>query len=148
MEAMVINRCVDPLRKLGTTRWIERTCYKEMKGYRDLPLDVTYFYRSMDHLLKIKDDLELAIFEKLKNLFSINVKLTFYDITSNFFYSDSCTLSENGYSRDNRPEREQIVIGVVTSYEGYPIKHYVFEGNTKDETTVKDVVKDLKKPTT
>ena len=73
------------------------------------------------------------------------MKLTFYDITSSFFYSDSCTLGENGYSRDNRPEREQIVIGVVTSYEGYPIKHYVFEGNTKDETTVKDIVKDLKK---
>jgi transposase len=34
---------------------------------------------------------------------------------------------------------------VVTSYEGYPIKHYVFEGNTKDETTVIEVVKQLKK---
>ena len=144
VEMMVINRCVDPLSKLGTTRWIERTCYKEMKGYRDIPLDVTYFYRSMDHLLKIKDDLEFAIFEKLKNLFSINVKLTFYDITSTFFYSDTCSISENGYSRDNRPERKQIVIGVVTSYEGYPIKHYVFEGNTKDETTVTDVVNELR----
>ncbi len=145
VETMVINRCVDPLSKLGVTRWIERTCYKEMKGYHDLPLDVTYFYRSMDHLLKIKDDLELSIFEKLRNLFSINVKLTFYDITSTFFYSDSCPISKNGYSRDNRPDREQIIIGVVTSYEGYPIKHYVFEGNTKDETTVTEVVEELKK---
>ena len=116
----------------------------EVLEYKDHPVDVTYFYRSMDHLLKIKDDLELAIFEKLRNLFSINVKLTFYDITSTFFYSDNCAISENGYSRDNRPDREQIVIGVVTSYEGYPIKHYVFEGNTKDETTVTDVVKELK----
>ena len=144
VQMMVINRCVDPLSKLGVSRWIERTCYKEMTGYKDLDFDVTYFYRSMDHLLKIKDDLEFAIFEKLKNLFSINVKLTFYDITSSFFYSDSCVISENGYSRDNRPERQQIVIGVVTSWEGYPIKHYVFEGNTKDETTVKEVVKELK----
>ena len=145
VETMVINRCVDPLSKLGVTRWIERTCYKEMKGYKDLPLDVTYFYRSMDQLLKIKDEIELAIFEKLRNLFSINVKLTFYDITSTFFYTDNCSIGEKGYSRDNRPDREQIVIGVVTSYEGYPIKHYVFEGNTKDETTVTDVVKELKK---
>ena len=144
VEMMVINRLVDPLSKLGATRWIERTCYKEMKSYKDLDLDVTYFYRSMDHLLEVKDGLELAIFEKLKNLFSINVKLTFYDITSTFFYSDTCPISENGYSRDNRPDREQIVIGVVTSYEGYPIKHYVFEGNTKDETTVMEVVNELK----
>jgi transposase len=144
VQMMVINRCIDPLSKLGLTRWIKRTCYKEMAGYKDLDFDVTYFYRSMDHLLSVKDDLELAIFEKLKDLFSINVKLTFYDITSSFFYTDNCEIGENGYSRDNRPEREQIVIGVVTSFEGYPIKHYVFEGNRKDETTVKDVVKELK----
>jgi transposase len=144
VQMMVINRCIDPLSKLGLTRWIKRTCYKEMVGYKDLDFDVTYFYRSMDHLLSVKDDLELAIFEKLKDLFSINVKLTFYDITSSFFYTDNCEIGENGYSRDNRPDREQIVIGVVTSFEGYPIKHYVFEGNRKDETTVKDVVKELK----
>ena len=144
VQMMVINRCVDPLSKLGVTRWIERTCYKEMAGYKDLDFDVTYFYRSMDHLLTVKDDLELAIFEKLKDLFSINVKLTFYDITSSYFYTDNCEIGKNGYSRDNRPDRQQIVIGVVTSFEGYPIKHYVFEGNRKDETTVKQVVKELK----
>jgi transposase len=144
VQMIVINRCVDPLSKLGVTRWIERTCYKEMAGYKDLDVDVTYFYRSMDHLLTVKDDLEFAIFEKLKDLFSINVKLTFYDITSSYFYTDNCEIGKNGYSRDNRPEREQIVIGVVTSFEGYPIKHYVFEGNRKDETTVKQVVKQLK----
>jgi transposase len=144
VQMMVINRCVDPLSKLGVTRWIERTCYKEMSGYKDLDLEVNYFYRSMDYLLQIKDALELAIFKKLRSLFSINVKLTFYDITSSFFYSGKCPISENGYSRDDRPDREQIIIGVVTSYEGYPIKHFVFEGNTKDETTVMDVVKELK----
>jgi transposase len=98
----------------------------------------------MDYLLRLKDEVELAIFERLRNLFSVNVKLTFYDITSSYFYSDSCPISENGYSRDNRPDLEQIVIGVVTTFEGYPIKHYVFEGNTKDETTVTEVVKSLK----
>ena len=145
VEMMVINRCVDPLSKLGATRWIEQTCYKAMKGYGDLPLDVEYFYRSMDYLLSIKDELEKELYKKLQTLFSINVKLTFYDITSTFFYSHSCPISADGYSRDQRPDREQIVIGVVTSCEGYPIKHYVFEGNTKDEKTVIEVVKQLHK---
>ncbi len=144
IEMMIINRCINPLSKLGITRWIETTCYKEMKGYSQLSRNVTYFYRSMDYLLKIKDRLELAIFGKLRNLFSINVKLTFYDITSSFFYSENCPLGANGYSRDNRGDKEQIIIGVVTSYEGYPLKHYVFTGNTKDETTVEEVVSNLK----
>jgi len=145
IEMMVVNRCVDPLSKLGATRWIEQTCYKAMKGYNELPLGVEYFYRSMDYLLAIKNELEFALFEKMKTLFSINVKLTFYDITSTFFHSTSCPITANGHSRDSRPDLEQIVIGVVTSYEGYPIKHFVFEGNTKDETTVTEVVEELKK---
>ena len=144
VELMVINRCVAPLSKLGTTRWIPRTCYKVMNGYCDLDLDVEYFYRSMDYLLRVKDQLELALFEKMRTLFSVNVKLTFYDITSSYFHSGSCPISANGVSRDGRRDKKQIVIGVVTSYEGYPIKHYVFEGNKKDEKTVVDVVNDLK----
>ena len=79
----------------------------------------------------------------MRTLFSVNVRLTFYDITSSYFHSGSCPLSANGLSRDGRRDKKQIVIGVVTSYEGYPIKHYVFEGNKKDEKTVVDVVKDL-----
>lgn len=145
VEMMVVNRCVDPHSKLGATRWIERTCYKVMKGYSDLDFDVEYFYRSMDYLLAIKDELELYLYEKLKTLFSINVKLTFYDITSTFFYTDKCPIGKKGHSRDLRPDKEQIVIGVVTSWEGYPVKHYVFEGNKKDEQTVIEVVKQLKK---
>ena len=144
IELMVVNRCVDPLSKLGASRWVERTGYRAMKGYAGLSLDVNNFYRSMDYLLRHKEEVELAIFERLRNLFSINVKLTFYDITSSYFYSENCPLGENGYSRDKRPDLEQIVIGVVTSFEGYPIKHYVFEGNTKDETTVAQVVASLK----
>lgn len=144
IQVMAINRCVDPLSKLAVTRWVETTCYKHMRGYEQLPLEVNYFYRSMDQLLKIKNEVELALFKRLENLFSLNVKLTFYDITSTFFYSDSCPISENGYSRDGMSDKEQIIIGVVTSWEGYPIKHYVFTGDTKDESTVKEVVKKLR----
>ena len=145
IEMMTINRCIEPLSKLGATRWISETCYKEMKGYKNLSLDANLFYRSMDYLLLIKDELENKLYDRLKNLFSINVRMTFYDITSTYFHNESCPISANGYSRDHRPDKVQIIIGVITSYEGYPIKHYVFEGNTKDETTVAGVLKDLKK---
>ncbi|MCP4991134.1 MAG: IS1634 family transposase [Colwellia sp.] len=144
IEMMTVNRCIEPLSKLGATRWVERTCYKEMKGYKALSMDVNNFYRSMDYLLAIKEPLESAVYERLRDLFNINVRMTFYDITSTYFYAESCPISEHGYSRDHRPDKVQIIIGVLTTYEGYPIKHYVFEGNTKDETTVQEVISDLK----
>ncbi len=144
VEMMVVSRNSTPMSKLGTTRWKKRTSYKYMKGYENLPNEVEYYYRAMDYLLPFKEDIEFAIFEKLKDLFSVNVKMTFYDITSTYFHSNNCPISKLGYSRDTRPDLEQIVVGVVTSSEGYPIKHYVFDGNTKDESTVADVIKDLK----
>ena len=125
VEMMVINRCIRPCSKLGMLRWLDTTSYKAMKGYGEFcggddgPA-VNSFYRSMDYLVEMKDELELAIFERLRTLFSLNVKLTFYDITSTFFSTEHCSLGEHGYSRDHRPDCEQIVIGVVTSYEGYP----------------------------
>jgi len=144
VEMMVVNRCIRPFSKLRTASWLDTTSYKVMHGYSQLERDVNYFYRSMDCLIDMKDAVELALFERLRNLFSVNVKLTFYDITSTFFYTENCPLGEHGYSRDHRRDCEQIVIGVVTSYEGYPLKHYVFKGDTTDVTTVKEVVKDLK----
>lgn len=143
-QLMVVNRCIEPLSKLGVTRWFGTTCYKELQEFSELPLDTNYFYRSMDYLVEMKDELEKGIYEQLRNLFSVNVKLTFYDITSSFFYGDNCPLAEHGYSRDKRPDCKQIVVGVVTSYEGYPLKHYVFDGSTTDSTTVVDAVNDLK----
>ena len=144
VEMMVINRCINPSSKLGVLRWLEGTCYKEMDSYSDLNLDVNYFYRSMDHLIKLKDEIECVLFDKLKTLFSVNVRLTFYDITSTYVYGQQCPIAEYGYSRDHRSDCKQIIIGIVTSYEGYPIKHYIFEGNVVDSTTVQEVIKDLK----
>lgn len=145
VEMMVVNRCVNPLSKLATSRWMDTTSYSRLEGYADLSRDVEYFYRSMDYLLTAKDRIEKAIFERLRNLFSVNVRLTFYDITSTFFYGGHCPLARNGHSRDMRPDKVQVVIGVVTSYEGYPLKHYVFEGNRQDQTTVGEVVANLRK---
>lgn len=56
VQLMVINRCIEPLSKLGITRWFSTTCYKELQEFSQLPLDVNYFYRSMDYLVEIKDD--------------------------------------------------------------------------------------------
>jgi hypothetical protein len=85
--------------------------------------DLEYVYRSKDYLLAAKERIERALFERLRNLFSVNVRLTFYDMTSTYFHPHSGEWAAYGWSRDHRPDKEQVVIGVVTSYEGYPLKH-------------------------
>ncbi|GEM_PF-5032248 len=41
----------------------------------------------MDCLLKAKDAIESAVYQRLRNLLSVNLKLTFYDIRSTYFHS-------------------------------------------------------------
>ena len=48
-----------------------------------------------------------------------------------------------GYSRDHRPDRPQIVIGLLCTTDGLPIAHHVFAGNTNDASTLADVLDDL-----
>jgi transposase len=53
---------------------------------------------------------------------------------------DKNELAAYGYNRDRKNGKKQIVIGLLTDSEGYPVSVRVFEGNTKDNNTVLDQV--------
>lgn len=67
----------------------------------------------------------------------------FYDLTSTYVEGTTSPLAKAGYSRDHRPDRTQIVIGLLITATGSPIYWQVWPGNTPDVTTVQTVVKDL-----
>ena len=66
-----------------------------------------------------------------------------------YFEGERSILDEDlrryGYSRDQRRDRRQIVIGMVVTKSGIPVCHHVFPGNTSDSTTVIEIINDLKK---
>ncbi len=68
----------------------------------------------------------------------------FYDITSSYFEGTQCILATYGYSRDKRPDRQQITIALVITPDGYPIYWEVMPGNTQDVTTAEDLLTNLK----
>ena len=103
------------------------------------------WYRTLDHLLLNKEQIEVALYERLRDLFNFQPDLVLYDLTSTYFEGHGpATLAKNGHSRDDKPRNVQVVVGVVM-LAGWPIAHHVWSGNTRDSTTVKDVVEDLAK---
>jgi transposase len=70
-----------------------------------------------------------------------------YDVTSTYFEGDmeGCPIAQLGYSRDSRPDRPQVCIGLVVTEDGFPLGHEVFAGNTHDSTTVRTMVESLEK---
>jgi len=101
------------------------------------------WYETLDDLVARKAQIETAIWQQLRDLFSLAPELVFYDITSTYFEGQGpAELGRFGYSRDGKPRNRQVLIGVVMM-DGWPIAHHVFAGNRLDQTTVGEVVEDL-----
>ena len=140
---MVVNRLVDPKSKLAISRWYKEKIYlRELEKANFAPHD---FYRSMDFLEKMKEDIERFLYNKLCDLFTLKLNLVFYDTTSSYFEGEGPSLAKHGNSKDHRPDKHQIVIGLLVTDEGIPIAHEVFEGDKPDKATVVKAIDDLKK---
>jgi len=142
------NRYAEPESKLGCYRWYYNSLFTEMKNFVKFPEhkeeQLHTYYRSLDYLCESKEEIEKEIFYRLGS-YGMNTSLILYDITSSYFEGEEAEIGKKGYSRDKRPDLDQIVIGVVLTGDGIPIAHHVFEGNRVDNTTVQEVVRDLRK---
>jgi len=135
VKVMVFNRLIEPRSKRGVLSWMKQQCIPGI----DTEILSQHYYRALDYLIEIKEPLEKAIHALITDLFTIDLSLVFYDITSSYFEGNKCRISHKGYSRDHRPDREQIEIGLLVNNEGIPISHSVFEGNIKDQNTFPEI---------
>lgn len=99
-------------------------------------------YRALDKLLPHKDKLEVFLKNKLGELFDLKYDLLLYDVTSTYFegQAKSNSQAKRGYSRDHRPDCKQVCIALVVSRCGMPLGYKIFDGNTHDSKTVRDIV--------
>lgn len=161
--ALVTNRLCQPTSEHGLARWLETDYVCDRAGRRWLPewredkerlasrrprvrvkdRQLRQWYGTLDRLAVHKKEIEKELFLRLRNLFSLNVDLVFYDLTSTYFEGRGpAGLAKHGHSRDGKPRNRQVLVGVVM-IDGWPIAHHVFEGNQRDASTVQTVLKDL-----
>jgi len=154
---LITNRLVRPSSEHALAVWLETDYVCDRAGRRYVPCWKTQgrvqvdmrqlqcWYRTLDHLLLNKDELEVAMYERLRTLFDFQADLVMYDLTSTYFEGHGpADLAKHGYSRDGKPRNVQVVVGVVM-VAGWPIAHHVWAGNTRDSATVKEVIQDLAK---
>jgi len=153
---LVANRLIAPASEHGLAGWLETDFVCDRTGRRFLPhwhprrrvrvhpRQLDAWYRTLDQLHAAKDQIEVALYHRLRDLFSLKPDLVFYDITSTYFegagpHDFAC----HGYSRDGKPQNVQVIVGVVM-VAGWPIAHHVWAGNGIDHSTVQEVIKDLR----
>jgi len=99
----------------------------------------------MDYLEKMKEDIEKDLYYELCDLFTLKLNLFFYDTTSSYFKGRGPDIAKHGKSKEHRPDKHQIVIGLLATDEGIPIAHKVFKGDEADKATVIDTINNLKR---
>jgi transposase len=61
-----------------------------------------------------------------------------YDLTSTYVEgaAERNPMMRRGYSRDHRPDCEQLVLALIVNVEGFPLSYEVFNGNRADVSTL------------
>jgi hypothetical protein len=152
----VLHRLFAP----GSDRAAERWCRRYALGELD-NLDLQHFYRTMGWLGEPlpagqqpadrplgprlrKDLIEESLFQRRRDLFS-GLRLVFIDTTSIYFEGQGGeTIGKHGYSKDHRPDLQQMIVVVVMDDEGRPVCCEMLPGNTADIKTLLPVVDRLR----
>lgn len=128
LKALIVNRLIKPSSELSAMDWVDKHYYER------LAIKIHYFYRSLDYLISHKESIETDIFQILKKKLRLDTSQIFYDLTSTYFEGQKCKIALFGHSRDHRPDRKQVVIGLAMC-DTIPVMHEVYEGNTVDKST-------------
>ena len=152
---LLANRLSHPSSEHGLARWLETDFVCDRLGRRFLPhwhlrrrvqvhhRQLDGWYRTLDQLVKAKSQIEVALYGRLRDLFSLRPDLVLFDITSTYFEGQGPqNFAHHGYSRDGKSQNVQVVVGLVM-VAGWPIAHHVWEGNRLDVATVQEVISDL-----
>jgi len=142
MLAMIVARVVEPAAKLATARQLsDATASHALGALLGLgEVDADELYEALDQLQAAQPDIEQALAKRhLKD-----GVLVLYDVSSSYLEGEHCELAQRGYSRDHRPDRPQIVYGLLCNQQGCPVAVEVFEGNTADPMTLASQITKLR----
>ena len=143
---VAINAATESTSKRGMRDWFEETALDELTGLTGNDVEEHNVYSCMDALTEEAiAGIEETLVRALVETFDVSLDVLLYDLTSTFLYGSMCPLGKHGYSRDHRRDLRQLVLAVaVTREHGFPVKHWLYPGNTTDVTTLPRLAADFK----
>jgi hypothetical protein len=107
-------------------------------------LKLHHLYRAMRWLGDNRAEVEEALFQRRRDLFT-ECTLAFFDTTSLYFEGlGGESLGEFGFSKDHRPDRRQMIVGAVLTEAGRPVCCEFWPGNQPDVQALLPVVAKVK----
>src|SRR5438309_9655986 len=141
---LTINRLCAPGSELAVEqRWYPSTALDDLLGIEEGKINDTRLYRCLDQILPHKTKLEGHLKERYGELFGAEFDVLLYDLTSTYVEgaAEKNPMMRRGYSRDHRPDCEQMVIALIVNSEGFPFSYETFDGNRADVSTMETILR-------
>jgi transposase len=141
---LAINRLCAPGSELAIEqRWYPSTALDDLLGIADGQINDTRLYRCLDRILPHKTKLEQHLKQRYGELFGAEFDVLLYDLTSTYVEgaAEKNPMIRRGYSRDHRPDCEQMVIALIVNQEGFPFSYETFDGNRADVSTMETILR-------
>jgi transposase len=141
---LAINRLCAPSSELGVEqRWYPSTALDDLLAIEEGKINDTRLYRCLDRILPHKTKLEQHLKQRYGELFSAEFDVLLYDLTSSYVEGAAAKnpMMRRGYSRDHRPDCEQLVIALIVNSEGFPFSYETFDGNRADVATMETILR-------
>jgi transposase len=141
---LAINRLCAPGSELAIEeRWYPSTALDDLLGIEEGKINDTRLYRCLDRILPQKTKLEQHLKQRYGELFGAEFDVLLYDLTSTYMEgaAEKNPMMRRGYSRDHRPDCEQLVIALIVNSEGFPFSYETFDGNRADVSTMETILR-------
>ena len=141
---LAINRLCAPGSELAIEeRWYPSTALDDLLEIEEGKINDTRLYRCLDRILPHKSKLEQHLKQRYGELFGAEFDVLLYDLTSTYVEgaAEKNPLMSRGYSRDHRPDCEQMVIALIVNREGFPFSYETFDGNRADVSTMESILR-------
>lgn len=135
--SMVYAHCLEPKSVNRMEDWFVRTDLHNILTISDVSEEKLY------HALDSIDErnfsvMQKKIFRSVTEVYGLQPKGYFFDVTNVYFYGTECTIAKKGHNKEGS-HHPQVQIGLaVTKQEGIPIFHKTFAGNVFDARTLQD----------
>src|ERR1700681_3934073 len=141
---LAINRLCAPGSELSIEqRWYPSTALDDLLEIEEGKINDSRLYRCLDRILPHKTKLERHLKERYGALFGAEFDVLLYDLTSTYVEgaAEKNPMVRRGYSRDHRPDCEQLVIALIVNNEGFPFSYETFDGNRTDVSTMETILR-------
>lgn len=138
-QDLALMRIIEPASKLRTLELLEL--------YFGLSYARRTLCRLLPKLIDHKEAIEEASYQTASSHFDQAFAFVLYDVTTLYFESHEPDddLRSRGFSKDDKSKQPQVVVGLLVTLQGFPLRHEVYKGNTFEGHTMLEVVKRFQK---